>query len=59
MSKDEMANHMKENDKKLKNLEADLMQLQEDLASSERARKQLEGERDELQDEINNSANSK
>ena len=59
MSKEDMANHMKENDKKLKNLEADLLQMQEDLAASERARKQLEGERDELQDEINNSANNK
>ena len=59
MSKDEMAHHMKENDKKLKNLEADLLQMQEDLAASERARKALENERDELHDEINNSASNK
>ncbi len=59
MSKEEMAAAAKENDKKLKNLEAELAQLQEDLSTSERQRKAVEGERDELQEEINNSSSSK
>lgn len=59
MSREEMAAAAKENEKKAKNLEAELLQLQEDLATSERTRKQVESERDELQDEINNSGASK
>ena len=47
-----MANALKDNEKKIKNLEADLAQLQEDLAASERARKSLQAERDELQEEL-------
>ena len=49
----------KDNEKKAKLLETDLTQMQEDLAASERARKTVEAERDELQDEISNSATSK
>ena len=49
----------KDNEKKAKLLETDLTQMQEDLAASERARKTVEAERDELQDEITNSATSK
>ncbi len=59
LAKEEMANSAKEAERKLKNLEADNLQLQEDLAASERARKKAEAERDELQDEINNSGASK
>ena len=51
-SRDDMANTLKDNEKKIKNLEADLLQLQEDLAASERARKALMAERDELQEEL-------
>ena len=40
----------------MKNLEADIVQLQEDLAASERARKNLMIERDELQEEINSGS---
>ena len=43
----------------VKHLEAELLQLQEDLGSSERGRKNVENERDELQEEINNSSTSK
>ena len=59
MSREEIAASAKENEKKVKNLEAELMQLQEDLAISERARKAVESERDELQDEVGNSSTSK
>lgn len=59
MSREDMAAAAKENEKKAKNLETELLQLQEDLATSERTRKQVENERDELQDEINNSGASK
>lgn len=52
-----MAAAAKENERKLKNLEADLLQLTEDLASVERQRRAAEAERDELQEEINNNAN--
>lgn len=38
-------------------MEAELVQLGEDLATSERARRAAENERDELQEEINNNAN--
>jgi len=53
---DEMANAAKEREKKYKSLEAELLQLQEDLAASERARKLLQSEKDELQEEINSGA---
>jgi hypothetical protein len=43
----------------VKNLEAELLRLQEDLASVERMRRNAEAERDELADEIGTSASSK
>ncbi|TRY55596.1 hypothetical protein DNTS_021482, partial [Danionella cerebrum] len=58
-SRDEIFAQSKENEKKLKSLEAEVLQLQEDLASSERARRHAEQERDELADEISNSASGK
>uniref|UniRef100_A0A8C1J1C1 Myosin, heavy chain 10, non-muscle n=1 Tax=Cyprinus carpio TaxID=7962 RepID=A0A8C1J1C1_CYPCA len=58
-SRDEIFAQSKENEKKLKSLEAEILQLQEDLASSERARRHAEQERDELADEISNSASGK
>ena len=42
-----------------KGLEADLVGLQEDLASSERARKNAENERDELQEELNSNSSGR
>ena len=59
MSRDEMATAVKEAERKWKNLEAELLQTQEDLAASERARKVIENERDELLDDINSSGASK
>ena len=41
----------------VKVLEAEVLQLTEDLASSERARRAAETERDELQEEINSNSN--
>ncbi|KAG7266122.1 hypothetical protein CRUP_028124 [Coryphaenoides rupestris] len=58
-SRDEIFTQSKENEKKLKSLEAEVLQLQEDHASSERARRHAEQERDELADEIANSASGK
>uniref|UniRef100_A0A8C9THD4 Myosin heavy chain 10 n=1 Tax=Scleropages formosus TaxID=113540 RepID=A0A8C9THD4_SCLFO len=55
-SRDEIFAQSKENEKKLKSLEAEILQLQEDLAASERGRRHAEQERDELADEIANSA---
>uniref|UniRef100_A0A668AX73 Myosin, heavy chain 10, non-muscle n=1 Tax=Myripristis murdjan TaxID=586833 RepID=A0A668AX73_9TELE len=58
-SRDEIFAQSKENEKKLKSLEAEILQLQEDHAASERARRHAEQERDELADEISNSASGK
>lgn len=55
LSRDDLAAQAKEAEKKQKLLEAELIQLQEDLASSERQRKTAESERDELHEEINNN----
>uniref|UniRef100_A0A803W2I7 Myosin heavy chain 10 n=1 Tax=Ficedula albicollis TaxID=59894 RepID=A0A803W2I7_FICAL len=58
-SRDEIFAQSKESEKKLKSLEAEILQLQEELAASERARRHAEQERDELADEIANSASGK
>lgn len=56
-ARDELATSSKDAERKVKTLEADLMQVTEDLAASERAKRAAEAERDELQEEINNNAN--
>ena len=58
-ARDEAVAAAKEKDKRCKTLEAELLQLQEDLASSERARKAIQGERDELADELSNGGSTK
>uniref|UniRef100_A0A4W5RIJ8 Myosin-9 n=1 Tax=Hucho hucho TaxID=62062 RepID=A0A4W5RIJ8_9TELE len=60
LSRDEALNMAKENEKKIKAMEADTIHLQEELASAERVKKQAQTERDELQDELNshNAKNS-
>ncbi|KAI5087447.1 myosin-9 [Silurus meridionalis] len=58
LSREEILAQSKENEKKVKSMEADMIQLQEELAAAERAKRQAQQERDELQDEINNQ-NSK
>ncbi|GIY03633.1 myosin heavy chain, non-muscle [Caerostris extrusa] len=55
-AKEELALQLKEVEKKLKTYEADMIQLQEDLANSERIRRAAEAERDEFQEEINLTA---
>jgi len=49
----------REKDKRCKSLETELLQLQEDLAASERSRKALQAERDELSDEVASGGTSK
>lgn len=56
-ARDEFAATAKEAERKIKSLEAEIVQLGEDLAASERARRTAEGEREELQEEINSNAN--
>uniref|UniRef100_A0A8C1XP38 Myosin-9 n=1 Tax=Cyprinus carpio TaxID=7962 RepID=A0A8C1XP38_CYPCA len=55
LSREEIRAQSKENEKKVKSMEAEMIQLQE-LAAAERAKRQAQQERDELQDEINNQA---
>ena len=59
MSREEMANLAKEAERKFKSIEAELLQTQEDLASSERQRKTAEGERDELAEELSSGGTAK
>ncbi|XP_028388433.1 myosin-9 [Phyllostomus discolor] len=55
-SREEILAQAKENEKKLKSNEAEMIQLQEELAAAERAKRQAQQERDELADEIANSS---
>jgi myosin protein heavy chain len=52
MSRDEALGAAREKEKRVKSLEAELLQLQEDLAASERSRKAIQSERDELAEEL-------
>ncbi|KAM8842706.1 uncharacterized protein ACB058_014275 [Synchiropus picturatus] len=58
LSRDEACNATREAEKKLKTMEADALQFQEDLGTAERLKRQAQTERDKFQDEITNS-NSK
>ncbi|XP_009079028.1 PREDICTED: myosin-11 isoform X1 [Acanthisitta chloris] len=49
----------RENEKKAKGLEADLMQLQEELAAAERARKQADLEKEEMAEELASAASGR
>ncbi|XP_047433998.1 myosin-9a isoform X1 [Mugil cephalus] len=55
LSRDEAISGAKESERKLKTLEADVLHYQEDLATAERVKRQVQAERDEFQDEINSS----
>ena len=57
-ARDDLATRLKELEKKVKTIEGDLSQAQEEVTNAERARRAAEGERDELQDELT-SASSK
>ena len=50
--KNEVLQQSKDLEKKIKSLEADLVQIQEDLSAAERARRTAESERDELAEEL-------
>lgn len=56
-ARDELAAGYKEAERKVKTLEAEVLQLTEDVSSAERARRAAEAERDELLEEINSSNN--
>ncbi|XP_031631624.1 myosin heavy chain, non-muscle isoform X2 [Contarinia nasturtii] len=57
VAKEELAAACKEAERKSKALEAEVMQLSEDLASSERVKRAAEVERDELLDEMQSLTN--
>jgi len=50
--RDEISGFAKELEKKFKALEADLLRTQQDLLASERARKDVEAEKDEIAEEM-------
>ena len=52
ISREELTLANKELEKKLKNAEAEVLRQEQDLAASERARKDLQTEKEELADEI-------
>ena len=58
-ARDYAANAAKETDRKYKTLEAELLQLQTDLANSERARKAAQSERDDLLEELSSTSSSR
>ncbi|XP_008412424.1 myosin-9-like isoform X1 [Poecilia reticulata] len=55
LARDEAVNQTKETERKLKAMEADALRFQEELGTADRLKKQLQTERDELQDEVNSS----
>ena len=58
-ARDEAVNASKEADRKHRASEAELRQLQDDLASSERARKTAQSERDDLLEELNSGSSAR
>ncbi|XP_039550441.1 myosin-10 isoform X4 [Pimephales promelas] len=59
LARDEIVVQSKDSEKRLQTLEAELLQLTEELAVSERQRRQAQQERDEMADEIVNTATAK
>ncbi|XP_077065206.1 uncharacterized protein myh14 isoform X10 [Siphateles boraxobius] len=59
LARDEIVVQSKDSEKRLQTLEAELLQLTEELAVSERQRRQAQQERDEMADEIVNTATGK
>ncbi|XP_006261644.2 myosin-11 isoform X1 [Alligator mississippiensis] len=55
-SREEIFATARENEKKAKSLEAEIIQLQEDLAAADRARKQADLEKEELAEELASAA---
>ncbi|EHB05683.1 Myosin-14 [Heterocephalus glaber] len=58
-SREEIFVQNRESEKRLKGLEADVLRLQEELAASDRARRQAQQDRDEMADELANGSLSK
>ena len=58
-ARDEAVNASKEADRKHRASEAELRQLQDDLATSERARKTAQSERDDLLEELNSGSSAR
>ncbi|MXQ93029.1 hypothetical protein E5288_WYG017584 [Bos mutus] len=58
-SREEIFAQNRESEKRLKGLEAEVLRLQEELAASDRARRQAQQERDEMADEVANGSLSK
>ena len=57
VGREELQGIAKEAERKLKTLEAELLQMGEDLSASERQRRAVETERDELLEEMNTNVN--
>lgn len=55
-TREDLSGQVKENEKKLKQLETDFLEMQEGLAAAERARRTIEQERDELFEELNSNS---
>ncbi|XP_023562446.1 myosin-14, partial [Octodon degus] len=58
-SREEIFVQNRESEKRLKGLEAEVLRLQEELAASDRARRQAQQDRDEMADEMANGSLSK
>jgi len=58
-SRDEAANASKDNDKRVKLLEAELIHAQEELALAEKAKRNAQAERDEASDELSQANTAK
>ncbi|XP_068616663.1 myosin-10 [Brachionichthys hirsutus] len=59
LSREEVIAHSKESEKKIQTLEADVLQLTEELSVSDRQKRQAQQERDELADEMVNNNSGK
>ncbi|XP_068425342.1 myosin-10 isoform X2 [Clinocottus analis] len=59
MARDEVISQSKDNEKKIQTLEAEVLQFTEELAVSERQKRQAQQERDEVADEMVNSSSGK
>ncbi|XP_068592506.1 myosin-10 isoform X2 [Cebidichthys violaceus] len=59
LARDEVISQSKDNEKKIQTLEAEVLQFTEELAVSERQKRQAQQERDEVADEMVNSSSGK
>uniref|UniRef100_A0A3Q3X794 Uncharacterized protein n=1 Tax=Mola mola TaxID=94237 RepID=A0A3Q3X794_MOLML len=59
LSRDDIITQAKDSEKKIQTLEAEVLQLTEELSASERQRRQAQQERDEMADEMVNSSSGK